>query len=799
MRIKEVLIRWYKSFNYDYELKANVGATKQAWQETPEGWLPHVRINLEHDITAVVGANESGKSHLLDAINIVLTGEDHSQNDFCRYSTLFSVEKGMRLFPEVGAVFVLKDEDIAALEALGVPRQSNGDLLLLRPNPDQIEVLDASDDRVVLSDDQRKGVEALLPHAFQLKTQVDLPDSVSIAALARTSGRAASRRQRFDLMQLLFRIGAVEEVASSAPALFALLSTNEKTETEQEKLGRLLLTKVAHIEASAFKDLQEAIANEREGLVNALIQEMNKSLARHLNIAKWWSQDEDFQLRVSPREHELVFTIRDRTGTDYSFSERSRGLTYFLSYYVQLRSHDRPADKPEVLLMDEPDAYLSALGQQDLLRVLEDHAHPEDTDRTDQVVYVTHSPFLINRNAGHRVRVVDKGSRDEGTRLVKDVTQNHYEPLRTSLGAFVAETAFIGGDNLFIEGISDQVLIAGMNARLRRAGALPSACLDLNQVTLVPGGSNVPYMLYLARGRDQYKPACAVLLDSDKAGRTARSQISRGGARGRPTVSDDLIVMLGDWAAEAGAKAEAGVAIEEPEDLVPLKLVLIAARRYAMHFLGLSENDTNRLTEKAVKAGLTAEKTSMWDALDAAFTGTFDAEIGKAGFAKELLGYLDEHGGADRPTWIQVFDQNFASLIKKLADTLHLARERENDSRRDQRVERIIYEFAENHPTGCVRDKAVIMLRRVDAAADDSVAGDVIRAGTAALRRDFELSADPLERVPNHAHFLERLRHIPVLVRLNNQGLLDESLLAGSGGQQHSSVPTSAVESVAVG
>ena len=136
--------------------------------------------------------------------------------------------------------------------------------------------------------------------------------------------------------------------------------------------------------------------------------------------------------------------------------------------------------------MDEPDAYLSASGQQDLLRVLEHQARPDDSDREDQVIYVTHSPFLINRNAGHRVRVVDKGARDEGTRLVKDATRNHYEPLRTSLGAFVAETAFIGGDNLFVEGISDQVLLAGMNARLLRLGTPPSQCLDLNQVTIVP-------------------------------------------------------------------------------------------------------------------------------------------------------------------------------------------------------------------------------------------------------------------------------------------------------------------------
>jgi energy-coupling factor transporter ATP-binding protein EcfA2 len=781
VHIRTVWIRFYKSFNYDYELKANPTSTRKAWQDTPDGWLPHVAISLEPDITAVVGANESGKSHLLDAIHIVLTGQGISQRDFCRYSSLFSVEKGLRLYPEVGATFELTEEDAQAVNALGVPLLSNGDLLMLRPGPDEVEILDENEARIVLDDDQRKGLQKLLPYAHQLKTQVDLPDSVSIGALAQSGAVLASRKKRIELLSILAGIGSPDAVTGKAAALFALLTEAETSaETERERLGRLLLTKVARIEATAFQDLRDAIANEREGLVNALIQEMNKSIARHLNISRWWTQDPDFQLRVSPREHELVFTIRDRTGTDYSFSERSRGLTYFLSYYVQLRSHDRPAGRPEVLLMDEPDAYLSALGQQDLLRVLEEHARPEASDRADQVIYVTHSPFLINRNAGHRVRVVDKGSRDEGTRLVRDATQNHYEPLRTSLGAYIAETAFIGGDNLFVEGIADQVMIAGMNARLRRLGAPPSECLDLNQVTIVPGGSNVPYMLYLARGRDEYKPACAVLLDSDKAGVTARNQIKKGGAKGRPTVADDLIVMVGDWASAADATAETGVVIQEPEDLVPVPIAGIAARRYATRLLALSESQANKLTDKAIRAAI-ADAKSVWDAVENLFDDTFKTAIGKAGFAKEVLAYLAEHENDEtQPDAVDVLHRNYAALLRTLASTLQIAREREHDDRRSQRVQRIIDEFIDDHPSGCLRDQASVVLRRVDAAADDTEAGDVIRSGTARLRRMHGLGTDPLARLTDYGTFSDDLKGIPLLVRLANQGRFTPEMLAGT-------------------
>ena len=804
MRIRKVLVRWYKSFNYDYELKFAPTSKKMDWQMTIDGWLPHVTVSLEHDITAIVGANESGKSHLLDAINIVLSGDEHYRRDFCRYSTLFSVERGKRLYPEVGALFALSDNERAALATLKVPLYKNEDLLLLRPEAGVVQVLNADEKRVLLGEPQAGALQELLPKAHKLQTQVDLPDSVSLAALAGMKPVPLERKKRVDLLRLLAGASGLEALREQVGTMFALLdaaptSTEDESSltlaARQQQLGQDLLTRIARIDQSAFVDLSEAIAEEREGLVNALIQKMNDSIARHLNVSRWWSQDEEFALRVSPREHELVFTIRDRTGTDYSFSERSRGLTYFLSYFVQLWSHERPS-VPEVLLMDEPDAYLSAAGQQDLLRILEYYAHPDNTDRTDQVVYVTHSPFLINRNSGHRVRVVDKGTGDEGTRLVADVTRNHYEPLRTSLGAFVAETAFIGGDNLFVEGISDQVLLSGMNTRLRLAGAAPSATLDLNQVTLVPGGSNMPYMLYLARGRDQFKPACAVLLDSDGAGEEARRQILKGGAKGRPTVSEDLIVMLGEAVPEAVTLP--GVVVEEPEDLIPLRLAGIAARRYATNLLGLSGSEAATLTDDAISAGVTAKSPSLWNAIEVAFRSVFSTGIGKAGFAKELIAYLGEHANNDvQPEDVKVIDANFAALIGKLSTTLAKARDAEVARRRDRRVDQLITEFFEAHPDGCTQDQGLVMLRRIEAAADDTEVGDIIRAGLATIRRDHKLSEKPLARIPDFPVFRAEVERLPLLPRLKDQGRMDVADIASSANDADALAPSGTPAAVA--
>ena len=80
MRISKVLLRWYKSFNINYlgydDRRQDV--IDRPWNaiglgEDQESYR-FVEIPIGDSITTIVGANESGKSHLLSAINKVMKG-----------------------------------------------------------------------------------------------------------------------------------------------------------------------------------------------------------------------------------------------------------------------------------------------------------------------------------------------------------------------------------------------------------------------------------------------------------------------------------------------------------------------------------------------------------------------------------------------------------------------------------------------------------------------------------------------------------------------------------------------------
>src|ERR1700694_3355664 len=100
MYLSAVLVRFFKSFNYDFLRKYHREAKPHPWELIDNSWFPFVRVPLLQGVTTIVGANESGKSQLLDAIEKGLTGEEITRRDFCRYSQFFTVEEGQMRWPD---------------------------------------------------------------------------------------------------------------------------------------------------------------------------------------------------------------------------------------------------------------------------------------------------------------------------------------------------------------------------------------------------------------------------------------------------------------------------------------------------------------------------------------------------------------------------------------------------------------------------------------------------------------------------------------------------------------------------
>jgi predicted ATPase len=754
MRVTRVDVRFFRSFNYDFELKSRPEREPEQWEDPTPAWFPFIRVGIEPDITAIVGANESGKSQLLLATTAALTGDPIRRSDFCRYSELYSVQEGEIRLPEFGVSIHLEDGEAIT----GIPElDSVKSFSLYRPGAAD-PYLVIADKRVPLTAKLGKELTSQLPSVHTLETDLALPENISIAQLTgRPRSPLHNRGRRMGLLSSL--IGVTAEDKAGKVVVDALnVGTGEASEAAIRKadrefgLARQLLVDVAGVATSSFSDLEAALAAGREGEVEAIVGGINAAIRERLNVQRWWTQDRDFDLLVEAREQEIAFTIRDRTNSKYSFEERSQGLRFFLSYFVQLTAHRLNNTVPDVLLLDEPDAYLSSVGQQDLLRVLQEYSQPEGGGPRSQVIYVTHSPFLIDKNAPHRIRVLDKGSDDEGTRVVRDAANNRYEPLRSALGVYAAETAFIGGRNLFVEGAGDQVLLTGLAAHLVGRNGTTLGALDLNKVTVVAAGGAdaIPYMVYLARGRDSFKPACVALLDGDKSGLLAEKVLQRGEARKKRILKNEYIVRLDLWAAKSGFTWPTSLIVEEIEDLLPLPLVHRAALNHLARFVDLRTVDTTIFTVDAIAANI-QPGVGVWDSLEAAYVAAFpDEHIEKVGLAREVITLISLDPDTEGASELR---DHFSSLLQALSDRLDDAYEEEERGRSDDRLKRTIRNFERDHKTGISKTDARRLLRDVTAALGDSDADDRLRAHISKLGRDFELDDFAVHDVPRFDEF----------------------------------------------
>ena len=149
-----------------------------------------------------------------------------------------------------------------------------------------------------------------------------------------------------------------------------------------------------------------------------------------------------------------------------SLGSRSRGFVWFFSFLAWYSQLCRKGENL-ILLLDEPGLSLHAKAQADLLRYFEEELKPHH-----QLIYTTHSPFMVDPTHFDRVRIVqdlsiepnsdDLPGERQGTQVITEVldaTPDSLFPLQGALGYEIYQTLFIGPNSLVVEGVSDLLYI----------------------------------------------------------------------------------------------------------------------------------------------------------------------------------------------------------------------------------------------------------------------------------------------------------------------------------------------------
>lgn len=157
------------------------------------------------------------------------------------------------------------------------------------------------------------------------------------------------------------------------------------------------------------------------------------------------------------------------------FDERSAGFVWFFSFLVMF-SQVQKQHGNVIILLDEPGLNLHAKAQSDLLRYFKEKLRPRH-----QVIYTTHSPFMVPPDDLASVRTVEdvveqRGMYDfatHGTKVGDKVFSTDRDtlfPLQGALGYDITQSLFIGKHTLLVEGSSDLIYLQIVSSVLEERG-----------------------------------------------------------------------------------------------------------------------------------------------------------------------------------------------------------------------------------------------------------------------------------------------------------------------------------------
>ena len=501
MLLKRVTIHKYKSF-----------LTEQSYA-------------VESQITRIVGKNESGKTALLEALaksNYFEKNEEFQYNKDLDYPRSELTKVRTENPAVLTCEYELTDEDIVGIEnALAegiIPKQSfsvtsyydntklttgitvdfnifkdwlitffgvgdQGKELILETNS-----FFALED-VVSQNNTLPGMKEIKAELDKVKKQANGWEDPLEGYMYKTFISPAIPKLWYfsDYFSLPCRIN-LNEFAAGKPT--------GSLSSEEYKIAKALF----ELSGLQISDIQsennfEEFKAQLEATSNSITDEMfeywstNKNLEIRFDIEHLANNARYLNIRIYNSKHRVTLPLKNR----------SKGFLWFFSFLVWFSKIQGDKNSKYILLLDEPGLSLHASAQSDLLRFIDEKLAPEY-----QVIYTTHSPFMIDSLNLNEVRTVYDTQNPKIGSVVSDAVEEKDSdtlfPLQAALGYTIAQNLYVSPKNLLVEGISDLVYLNHFSAILKGIGRVGLS----DDVTIVPvgGADKIATFISLMRGNE---------------------------------------------------------------------------------------------------------------------------------------------------------------------------------------------------------------------------------------------------------------------------------------------------------
>lgn len=514
------------------------------------------RLVLDDKITVLVGANEAGKTTLLEAINFIdadnqlVTADTKINSAYARENNLPDLIYEFEVADDLRQKLARYSKYFDKYNLVKIKRFGNGS-----PDGYSVDVLDGKD--------------------FGFKDIYENKSEIEQTVILKNGSKVAIKPKSWTASEVAYH----KNVKLFKEGLIGKYAVKERDEKLLSKVTEMILDELPEVFLWSYSDenyiskdvpigfyndpatyqsvinlfqlggiSQDKIGSHLVGRDSVYVHNFLKTLSKDVTqiLNNTWKQRKNIKLNLHYKDTFIEILVEEK---DYQIDpkKRSEGLQWYFSFLINFRAKLHTL-KDNVILFDQPGDKLHPGGQRDLL------ARFEEMAEANQIVYSTHTPFMINKDYSERVRLITRPGDD--TKIINTLSKRDIfedELLRNSLGLVLSDIAPVAEKNVLVEGLLDKVVLLEFIEKLKAF----KFKINLNNAIFIPanGASKIPYYANFIKSNGL---GVLAVFDNDTAGKNAIKEIKT-----KKILESKEIIMAG----LSNAK------LQTIEDLLPKKLV----------------------------------------------------------------------------------------------------------------------------------------------------------------------------------------------------------------------------------